>query len=289
MSTFRHMQSMPLPCAAKALLFTLLLTLLTGCSISKAIRVEDRAEVDIPTMIDGLSGARIIFVGEAHDAGAHHELQLRVIEALKAQGKHLAIGMEMFEQTSQPALDAYTAGKVPEAAFRKVYALSWRYIPWEMYADIFHFARGNGIPIVGLNAPRELVQAVARRGFEDLSKEELARLPAGVDARVSEGYLQFMRGYSPTHGKDAEGFRNIAEAQMLRNVVMARRIEAYLAANPERVMVVIAGGAHVRGVGGIPSELRGGLSYRIILPPMPPLNGKTVTRQDADYLLVEPF
>lgn len=288
MSSFRHMPSMPLPFAAKAFL-PFLLILLTGCSINKALRVEDRTVVDVPAMIGGISGARIIFVGEAHDAGAHHELQLRVLEALKAQGKHLAIGMEMFEQTSQPALDAWGAGKVPEAAFRKVYALSWRYIPWEMYADIFHFAKENHIPIVGLNAPRELVQAVARRGFADLSKEELAQLPPGTDARVSENYLRFMRGYSPSHGKDAEGFRNIAEAQMLRNVMMARRIETYLGANPDRVMVVIAGGAHVRGVGGIPSELRGGLSYRIVLPPMPPLNQGNVTREDADYLLIEPF
>jgi len=282
----RHMRiSLP----AKLLLLPLLVTLLTGCSISQALRVQDRETVDVRMMIDDLSDAPVVFLGERHDAPAHHKLQLQVLESLQARGKQLAIGMEMFEKVSQPALDAWSAGKVPEHAFRKVYQWSWRHIPWEMYSDIFLFARDNRIPIVALNAPRDIVQAVAKRGFGSLSRTLLAALPPDVDARVTEDFLDFMRGYSPSHGRSGDAFRQIAEAQMLRNMVMARRINDYLAENPERVMVVIAGGGHARGVGGIPSELRGNLEYKIVLPPVPPLDGESVTVQDADYLLVERF
>lgn len=275
--------------AAKLLSLPLLLALLSGCSITQAMRVQDREVVDVKTMIGELAGTPVLFVGERHDVSSHHDLQLEVLKELKARGKPLAIGMEMFENTSQPALDAWSAGKVLEYAFRKIYQWNWRNIPWEMYSDILLFARDNRIPIVALNAPRNIVQAVAQRGFASLSAEQLALLPTGVDAKANDSFLEFMRTSSPSHGRSGDAFMRIAEAQKLRNVVMARRISDYLALHPERVMVVVAGGGHARGVGGIPSELRGSLRYKVVLPPVPRLDEDTVTSEDADYLLIEPF
>ncbi|MBJ6800098.1 ChaN family lipoprotein [Geomonas sp. Red259] len=280
---------MPFPHAARLLLSLLLTALLCGCSISQALRVRDGATVDVDTMIADISGAPVLFIGERHDAAAHHGLQLRVLQSLKARGKDVAIGMEMFELVSQPALDAWSAGRVPEDAFRKVYQWSWHNIPWGMYSDIFFFARDNHIPIVALNAPRSVVQSVAQRGFASLSPLELAELPPDIDARVTDEFVRFIGSYSSNHGRNLESFRHIAEAQMLRNMVMARRITGYLAAHPEKVMVVIAGGGHARGVGGVPAELKGNLEYRIVLPPVPPLDKEHVTAEDTDYLLVERF
>ena len=271
------------------LLLPLLLISLTGCSITQAMRVENREIIDVKTMIRELSDSRLLFVGERHDVPSHHELQLEILRALKAQGKPLAIGMEMFDETTQPALDAWSAGKVPESAFRKVYEWSWRNIPWGMYGDILLFARDNRVPIVALNAPREIVQEVARKGFAALTPEQLKKLPPDLDARASEGFQRFMRSYYPDHGKSGAAFKNIAEAQLLRNMTMARRIGDYTKLHPERVMVVIAGGGHARGTGGVPQELRKELSYKIVLPPVPTITGRTITVEDADYLLVEPF
>lgn len=275
--------------ALKLLLLAFLAVSFCGCSISQAIRVRDGETVDVQTMIADISDAPVLFLGERHDASAHHEIQLQVIKALKAQGKEVAIGMEMFEKVSQPALDAWSAGKVPEQAFRKVYQWSWRHIPWGMYSDIFFFARDNHIPIVALNAPREVVQAVAKRGFESLTPLERAELPPDLDFRVTDQFLDFMRGYSPPHGRTVDAFRHIAEAQLLRNMVMARRINDYLTLHPEKVMVVIAGVAHARGVGGIPSELHGNVDHRIVLAPVPTLDERSVGLQDGDYLLKERF
>ncbi|UPU37955.1 ChaN family lipoprotein [Geomonas paludis] len=275
--------------AAKLMLLSLLVALLCGCSISQAMRMRDGATVDVDTMIAEVSDTPVLFLGERHDAPAHHRLQLRVLEALHAQGKDLVIGMEMFESVTQPALDAWSSGRVPEDAFRDVYHWSWRHIPWDMYSDIFFFARDNHIPIVALNAPRLVVQAVAQSGFASLSPRERAELPPDVDASVTDQFLNFMRGSSPSHGRSRESFRYIAEAQMLRNMVMARRITGYLSSHPGKVMVVIAGGAHARGVGGVPAELKGNLEYRIVLPPVPPLNEESATLQDTDYLLRERF
>lgn len=266
----------------------LLIASLSGCAITQAVRVEDRQRVDVKYMIEELSDTPLIFLGESHNVAAHHELQLEVLKGLKAQGKKLAMAMEMFEESAQPALDAWSAGKVPEYAFRKVYEWNWRLIPWEMYRDLMLFARDNGIPVIAMNAPREVVQAVARNGFEALSDKQRAMLPPDVDASASDDYLLFMRSNFPSHGKDGEALRKIAEAQLLRNMVMARRVKEYLQLHPDTTVVVIAGGGHAMGTRGIAAELGKGIAYKIVLPPVPPFTEENVTSADADYLLVEP-
>jgi uncharacterized iron-regulated protein len=272
----------------RALLLLLFALTLTGCSISKAMRIENREVIDVKTMIGELRDTPLVFVGERHNEPSHHELQLDILKTLKGEGKALAIGMEMFEDSSQRALDAWSAGKVPEAAFQKVFEASWRNIPWWLYREILVYARDNRIPIIALNAPRPIVQAVSQSGLASLSEQELRRLPAGLDLGVSDAYIDFIRSSYPSHGRNGEAFRFICEAQMLRNRVMARHISDYLLRNPERVMVVIAGGGHARHKGGIPEELAQ-IPSKIVLPPILGLNADTVTRDDGDYLLVEPF
>ena len=279
---------MPKTFLLKLLLFLYLIFTLSGCSITHVTRVQDREVIGVETMIGELGEAPVILVGERHDAPAHHKLQLDIIKALRAKGRPLAIGMEMFEASSQKALDAWSAGKVPEQALRKVFEWNWRNIPWELYEEILLYARDNSIPIIALNAPRGIVQQVSHLGASSLSGAELLQLPAGVDLEVSDAYLDFMRSAYPTHGRGGEAFRNICEAQMLRNRVMARLIGDYLARHPESTMVVLAGGGHVREEGGIPAEL-GKLQRRIVLPPIPGLSTETVTGKDADYLLEEPY
>ena len=75
---------------------------------------------------------------------------------------------------------------------------------------------------------------------------------------------------------------------MLRNRVMASRIRDYLQLHPASVMVVIAGGGHAREKGGIPEEL-GSLPFKVILPPVPGLSAESITINDSDFLLEEPF
>lgn len=261
---------------------------LSGCSITGALRVEDRFSVDIRTMIDEVSTVPVVFVGERHDEAEHHKLQLEILKGLMAKGKSLAIGMEMFEGSSQKALDAWSAGTMPTHAFVAVYQSNWRNVPYRLYEDIFNYARDNRIPIIALNAPRTIVTKVSQQGFSSLTDGDRRLLPPGIDAEVSEAYLDFIRSSYAVHGRSGEHFRRICEAQMLRNRVMASRISEYHQLHPERVIVVIAGGGHVRKKWGIPEEL-GSLPFKIILPPIPGLDAESVRSEDAHYLLEEPF
>jgi len=264
--------------------------LLTGCSstIIRAMRVEDRTMVDVRTMTDEVSAVPLVFVGERHDASAHHTVQLEVIKGLQAKGKSVAIGMEMFEESSQKSLDGWSAGTVTTNDFIRVYQSNWRNIPYQFYGEIFSYARVNRIPIIALNAPREIVMKVSRQGLSSLSPADKRQLPPEADAEVSETYVDFIRAAYWAHGRDSDNFRYICEAQMLRNRVMAHRIRDYHQLHPDRVMVIIAGGGHVREKGGIPAEL-GGLPFKIIIPPVPGLTAASISTGDAQYLLEEPF
>jgi uncharacterized iron-regulated protein len=272
----------------RILITLVMLFFLPGCSITRALHVEDHTSVDVRTMIVEVSAVPVVFVGERHDASEHHRLQLEVLKGLKAQGKSLVIGMEMFEDFGQKTLDAWSAGKITTYDFIRVYQSNWRNVPYWLYEDIFNFSRDNHIPIVALNAPRRIVTKVSQQGLSSLTNYDRRLLPPGVDSEVSDSYLDFLRSSYGVHGKNEDHFRHVCEAQMLRNRVMASRIRDYHRLHPESVMVVLAGGVHARGRGGIPAEL-GKLTFKIILPPIPGLKVESIRTEDADYLLEEPF
>jgi uncharacterized iron-regulated protein len=272
----------------KYLAIIAILFLLSGCSITKALRVEDRTMVDINTMIDGVRDVPVVLIGERHDSMEHHKLQLEVLKGLKAKGKLIAIGMEMFEDTSQRAVHNWVAGELSRDDFIRLYQRNWRNVPYRLYEGIFDFARENHIQIIALNAPRFIVEKVSQHGFSSLTDDDKRNLPPGADAEVSDAYLEFIRLSYGVHSQNSEHFRHICEAQALRNRVMASHIRWFHQLEPGKIVVVIAGGAHVRGNGGIPDEL-GDLLFKIILPSFPGFSDESITTKDTDYLLKEPF
>ena len=57
-------------------------------------------------LIDILSGARIIYVGEVHDNINSHNVQLQILKALAERNpQKIAVGMEMLKRTSQVSAD----------------------------------------------------------------------------------------------------------------------------------------------------------------------------------------
>ncbi len=121
-------------------------------------------------IVDKLAGNRVIYVGEDHTSYADHLLQLRIIEALYDKNPRIAIGMEMFPSSSQPALDKYTlSGKevdertfLRESDYFNVWSFDYRY-----FQDILLFARKMHLPVIGLNLDRRIVSEVFRTGGTD--------------------------------------------------------------------------------------------------------------------------
>ncbi|GFO61869.1 hypothetical protein GMST_41940 [Geomonas silvestris] len=208
-------------------------------------------------MLSIATDARVVYVGETHDNPASHRLELDVLKAMEERhpGK-TALGMEMFVRSQQPVLDRWVAGKLDEKAFLKE---SHWFDNWKMdfgyYRDLLIYAKEHHIPVVALNAEKDLAQAVGSTPLEELSPEMKARLP---EMDLGDPYQRGMAesifaGHS--HGKLVmDGF---VRAQTLWDETMAESAARFLASpqGKDRHLVVIAGGNHVAHGFGIPRRV----------------------------------
>ena len=101
-----------------------------------------------------------------HDNTAIHELEAALFEALyERKGRNLALSLEMAEQDSQPVLDAYLKGEVPE----ETYLAQSR--PWPNYREAYRpaveFAKTHDLSVVAASIPRPAAAAYARTGTLD--------------------------------------------------------------------------------------------------------------------------
>ena len=177
---------------------------------------------NLEALIPRLADRRVVFVGEAHDRYEDHLNQLAIIRGLHQRGADLAIGMEMFQQPFQAALDAYIAGEIDEDEMlrRTDYFERWRF-DYRLYRPILRLAREQGIPVVALNLEREITTKVGDGGLEALSAEERARIPAVIDrddpayrARVKGVFdLHPRRGKEPSEAKSQGGEKDQAQNQ----------------------------------------------------------------------------
>jgi uncharacterized iron-regulated protein len=248
------------------------------------IRIRDGKTISFRDMVEEVSSAEVIFIGEKHDDPAHHKTQLDVIKALYETGSHLAIGLEMFRNNHQKTLDAWIAGKVPERSFFPIFLENWGF-GWELYRDIFFFAREHDIPLIGLNVPNEITRKVGKKGFRSLTDEELMQLPPGVTCELNEEYMDhLMEVFQYKKSSDRE-FLYFCEAQVLWDQAMAWYLSEYMKNNPGRTVIVLAGAIHAWKY-GIPKQKQRYISveHRVIVPELP-VGRESISENDADYLM----
>lgn len=282
--------------AASALLFSLLLA--AGCATAKK-GGEFRPGADLPyapestpasediyhvptglklTMdaaMNMASSARLVCVGETHDNYNAQRVALIVIRDMyqRNPGK-IAIGMEMFREPQQEALDKWVRGGfADEAEFLKAVKWygneGWSY-DFAYYRDILNFAREKGIDVIALNPSRELETQVSRSGVDNLAPALKSRLPAlGEADPIQAAVLKGIFGGHTASSSDArlDGF---IRTQMLWEETMAERIVGYLRSprGENKKVVTITGGWHVRYGFGLPKKVvrRMPMAYTIIMP-----------------------
>jgi uncharacterized iron-regulated protein len=256
---------------------------------SDVSRIRDGKILSLQELKEDIKDAPIIIIGEIHNNKAHHDFQLRLIEALHDDHIPIAIGLEMFKSGSQKKLDGWVKGTLSLQEFLEAYYDDWGF-PWPLYKDIFIHARDNKIPLVGLNVSRAITQKIAQNGFSSLTKAELKQLPPGITCDITPAYREFINKAYRGHGFVNEKlFIQFCEAQMVWDSTMAWNIMKYLKQNPERVMVVLAGAGHAWKL-GIPSNLDRdpAFSYKVILPEKSgSIDREDITLKETDYLLLE--
>jgi len=207
-------------------------------------------------LLDGLDGSRMILVGESHDQMEHHRIQGSLLQELVAQGKEIAVGMEMFEKSSQPILDRWSQGLMTEEEFLKEtkWDLTWR-MDYSLVKGILDEAKKYRLTLIGLNVQRDLVRKVAEQGMEGLSSEDRAGLPQmDLSDRGHRAYVASVyKGHQKGSAKDLEHFY---QAQCLWDEGMAETLSEFLRLpeNRGKVVLVFAGSGHVIFDFGIPKR-----------------------------------
>ncbi len=241
--------------------------------------------VTFDTMIQDLSGVRIVFIGESHTDAAHHAVQLKILKALYPRVKGLQVGMEMFDAPYQTVLDAWTSGKLDEKTFleKTHWYANWRY-DFALYRDILEFIRDNRIPLYGLNIPFHLPAKIAIGGIESLSPEEKQHLPRSIDTSNAAHRAYVEKIFQNHRLPGRHNFDYFYLAQCVWEDAMAEQAVAHLNG---KFMVVLAGNGHIIRKFGLPDRVlqRTRLPFKTVYPVA---SGDTAELSYGDYLWITP-
>lgn len=279
-------------CPKRIILAATLCWLLAAAPATAVDRLYDlnrKLTVTLEEALPQLLSAPLVVVGEQHSEALHHEMQRKVIAALVAAGRPVAVGLEMFRRESQAELDRWVAGELSPADFEKAYYRNWNY-PWAAYRTVFDYAREHGVPLVGLNVAPAITRQVARDGFESLSTTQRGQLPAAVTCEVDAAYMAYIRQAFGAHAHGHLDFTNFCEAQLVWDKSMALHAIAYLKERPEILMVILTGIGHAWKP-GIPAQLKayGGLPAVVILPEVPgDIDPQRMDAAAADFIFLMP-
>ncbi len=263
------------PCAANAQ---------SDTDTGKRTALDLRNRMELADVVSKVASARVIYVGETHDRYADHLIQLEIIQRLYAQNPNIAIGMEQFQQPFQHVLDRYISGELDEKELirQSEWMERWRY-DYRLYRPILSYAQEHQIPVVALNAPKEIVAQVSEKGFAGLSADDKKKIPSDIDESDRE-YRERLKDIYEKHAHKGErGFEGFFQVQLLWDETMAARAAQYLQVNPERQLVVLAGAGHLIFGSGIPQRVsRRVVGERAIIVP----NGDFKFEPDvADFLV----
>lgn len=249
--------------------------------------VDLRNMTSVQQILAELDPYRVVFVGETHTRYDHHLVQLEVLRQMYARTPGMALGVEWFQAPFQPVLDDYLAGRIDEQQLLHAseYFTRWRF-DYRLYRPIIQFAKEQGIPIVALNASKELTSAIRKDGLDDLPAELRRQLPDDYDWS-NKVYEKELRGYFDKHPGFPGKFEDFLRVQLTWDEGMATQAARYLRGHPQRRMLILAGNGHVSHGHGIPQRLKRRLpeeDMAILLP----TDGQEMSPGMADFLVLSP-
>ena len=225
-------------------------------NLASQIRVATHA-------LSNVEAPSVVYVGEQHDQLSYHLNQLAVIIALNELGLNVAIGMEMIQTPFQQPLDDYVNGRIDFVTMleRTEYFSRWRYDA-RLYQPIFQYAQQHRLPLIALNAPRELTDRVSEVGIAGLDQNERSVFPeklTPLDPQYRALLEQVFEEHEEFGDMDIERF---IEVQRSWDEIMGKTSADFIRDNPDHVLVILAGVQHVANGYGIPSRIEHDIGFR---------------------------
>ncbi|MCF6158281.1 MAG: DUF362 domain-containing protein [wastewater metagenome] len=234
------------------------------------IHVPTGIKVQFSKLTPFFDCAEVFYVGEIHANMASHQVQLKIFKAYYEKfGNNMAIGMEMFTRPYQPFLDHWIAGEITEEKFLEDtrWDKEWGY-DYILYKDILDFAREKNIPVIALNAPKDLVKMVREKGLKNLSEEEKEKLPE-IDT-TDFFHRVYLKMAIERHADVSNEFERYNDIQSLWEEYMAQTIIDYLSSweGKGKKFLAFIGNGHIVYDFGVPKRVfrRNSLPYYTVYP-----------------------
>lgn len=236
----------------------------TAVELGTIISAQTGKTVTFDELMNDLDNSQIVFIGERHDNPSHHDIQLKIIEAVFKNHHSMKVGMEMFDRSYQPVLDLWSAGLLQEENFlRKVHWYANKEMDFALYRNILLFIKENRIKIVALNIPFHIPGRIRVGGIDNLSDDDKRYLPKEIDTSntAHRNYVEQKFWQHPFSARDK--FDDFYMAMCVWDEIMAESIASDLG---NKKIVVLTGNGHIQYKYGIPDRTfrRTGASFRTI-------------------------
>ncbi|CAK2030157.1 putative Ferric uptake regulator, CjrA [Vibrio crassostreae] len=227
-----------------------------------------------------LIDADVVLIGEWHTHSAIHRFQTDFLKARHNATSNIALSMEQFTREHQDTLNQYLNGEIGEQVLISK-AAAWPNYESD-YRALVEFAKANDLDVIAANAPKPFVQCIGRKGLpylEQLSSEQRDWVATEVNNGDSPYKEKFMA--SMHHGTPEQTEKQFA-AQVTWDETMAESIVDYLASNPNKQVIHVAGKFHTEGgLGTAASILRRNPDLKIaIISPV-----EEISSDSSDYQL----
>jgi uncharacterized iron-regulated protein len=213
----------------------------------------DGRPTTLRVVLEEARGADVVLLGEIHDHPQGSRAEKDLLDGLLVGSRPLALAMEFFERDQQAAVDAWAAGRMDEATFRKETKRPKAYET--THGPLMAAARAAGAPLIAANAPRRLVKSWRTSHPADYATWR-AGLPEADRALVAREWSMpkdaYWQRFSELMGTTEDRF---FRSQTLWDDTMAEAVADARAADPNRRVLLIVGGFHVTGRLGTTTKL----------------------------------
>lgn len=241
---------------------SLLMLACAHAQTSGILRGNDLQKVELSESLRSVTPGSILVIGENHGFKEHQDQQVAIMDALRALGLKVSVGMEFFTYTDQSFVDSYRQGLLSEPDFLK--QIKWGGLSYDYYRSQAEFPLlSEGAKTLALNAPRSLTGKVSKGGLQALTPEDERLLPPQF-ALGRDSYKRRFLSMMPHLPSPEAGERYFA-AQSIWDDTMAWQATEFLRAHPDQVLVIVVGDFHVQYGGGLPDRLRSrGSEYPVL-------------------------
>lgn len=235
-------------------LFTLTVLLVSCATRAQIYDSSGIQKLTLDQAAESISAGTILVIGEVHGQALVRDQQISILNALRAKGHKVSVGMEFFYYPDQTVVQDFRNGLIPIEDFKK--AVGWTGLDIGLYTSQLLFPRSDfGEAGLAINSPKTLTRQISQHGLASLSEDQQKLMPPnylqGSDLYRERFYSVMSGGHIPDSKLD-----NYFQAQSTWDETMAWQSLEFMKDHTDQVFVIIVGEFHVQYGGGLPDSLK---------------------------------